>query len=436
MKKLTFKHGIRLDGCKEKTAALPIRETAPPKLLYFPLQQHIGAPLTALVRPGDFIHMGQKLADSDAPLSVPLHASVSGKVLSVGMHPHPNGSYVKTIVIENDGLDTPSPPLHHKSPESMSRAELIHVIREAGIVGMGGAGFPTHIKLSPSPGKTITNIIVNGAECEPYLTSDHRVMLEQTDEVLHGLLVVMRLFPQAKATIAVEENKSDAIQKLFNHIQKQHLNISLLTLLEKYPQGSEKHLIYAATGREVPSGGLPMDVGCVVLNIDTVTAIARAVLKGLPLMRRIVTVSGNVIRQPGNFSVRIGTPFSDVIEAAGGAILPIGKIIMGGPMMGVSGFSTEAPVVKATSSVLLLTREEACTGAESPCIRCGRCAAACPMRLRPLFLNSYVMHGDWEKCRDENIFDCIECGCCSYVCPSKRNIVQSVRLGKVRAKVK
>lgn len=433
MKKLSFKGGIFLDGSKKQTAALPVRTLKPPKLLYFPLQQHIGAMLEPIVKPGDYVRMGQKLADSHATLSVPLHASVSGKVLSVVAHPHPNGSYVKTIVIENDGRDTPASPLCRKQPEAMSRPEMIGVIREGGIVGLGGAGFPTHIKLSPPPDKPITHILVNGAECEPYISSDHRVMLERTEEVLEGIALVMRLFPQAKAVIAVEDNKSDAVRAILSHIEKQHLDITVLTLLEKYPQGSEKHLIYAATGREVPSGGLPMDVGCVVLNIATTAAVAHAVIQGMPLMSRVVTVSGSAVRQPGCFSVRIGTPFADVIAAAGGTVAPPGKIIMGGPMMGVAGFSFNAPVVKTTSSVLIMTEQAAQIAAEAPCVRCGKCAAVCPMRLRPLLLHAYAMHEDWEKCRKENIFDCIECGCCSYVCPSKRNIVQSVRLGKVRA---
>ncbi len=435
MGKLTFKRGIHPDDHKGQTNSLPIKTLMPPPLLYFALQQHIGAPLKALVKPGDTVRMGQKLADSNAAMSVPLHSSVSGVVKDIGLYLHPTGTKMPTIVVENDGLDTPAEPISHRALDAMSGEEILNIIHEAGIVGMGGAGFPTHIKLSPPPEKTIRHIIVNGAECEPYLTSDHRVMLETPEEVLQGLSVVMRLFPQAQAHIAIEENKPDAIRRITEHAG-QYPGVQVLTMRKKYPQGAEKQLIFAVTGQEIPSGSLPMDVGCVVLNIDTVTAIARAVTLGMPLYRRIVTVSGNVVAAPGNFAVRIGTPFRAVVEAAGGCLIEPGKIIMGGPMMGIAGYSLDVPVVKGTSSILLLTEQEARVGAETPCIRCGRCASVCPMHLRPLFLNAYTHRENWEKCREENILDCIECGCCAYVCPAKRHLVQSIRLGKQRAREK
>ncbi len=433
MQKLTFKKGIHPNDRKEQTKTCSIEVLTPPELLYFPLGQHIGAPIEPVVRVGDKVLMGQKIADSTAKMTVPLHSSVSGVVKDIGLYLHPSGIKVPTIVIENDGLDTPADPINIWHIDLLDSDEIIQIIREAGIVGMGGAGFPTHIKLSPPLDKHISHIIVNGAECEPYLTSDHRVMLETPEEVLEGLLVVKHLFPDAKAYIGVEENKSDAITLLKQRV-KAYPGIEILTLAKKYPQGAEKQLIYAVTGQEVPSGGLPMDIGCLVLNIDTVSSLYRALAMGQPLLRRIVTVSGNLVEKPGNYSVRIGTPFRHIIDSAGGLKDEPAKIIMGGPMMGVAGYSLDVPVVKGTSSILLLSKEEARVLPETPCIRCGKCVDACPMNLRPLLLNAYVLAEQWDKCKKENIFDCIECGCCSYSCPAKRHLVQSIRVGKQRTK--
>lgn len=433
MQKLTFKKGIHPNDRKEQTKASSIQVLTPPELLYFPLGQHIGAPVEPVVRVGEKVLMGQKIADSTAKMTVPVHSSVSGTVKDIGLYLHPSGVKVPTIVIENDGQDTPADPINLWHIDLLDTDEIIHIIREAGIVGMGGAGFPTHIKLSPPADKTISHIIVNGAECEPYLTSDHRVMLETPEEVLEGLLVVKHLFPEAQAYIGVEENKKDAIALLKQRVAA-YPGIEILTLAKKYPQGAEKQLIYAVTGQEVPSGGLPMDVGCLVLNIDTVASIYRALAMGQPLMRRIVTVSGNLVERPGNYSVRIGTPFRYIIDSAGGLKDEPAKIIMGGPMMGVAGYSLDVPVVKGTSSILLLSKAEARVLPETPCIRCGKCVDACPMNLRPLLLNAYVLAEQWDKCKKENIFDCIECGCCSYSCPAKRYLVQSIRVGKQRSK--
>lgn len=433
MKKLTFKKGIHPEDHKESTAGKPIVYVTPPKELYFPLQQHIGAPLSPVVEKGDSVLMGQVIAESDAPLSVPLHSSVSGIVKDIGMYWHPSGVRVPTIVIENDGLDTPASLIPTKPLDELNNEEILQIIRSAGIVGMGGAGFPTHVKLSPPKDKPISCVIVNGAECEPYLTSDHRVMLETPEEVLSGLLIVMRLFSLQSATIAVEENKQDAIAELVKSSPK-YPGIEVVTLKKKYPQGGEKQLIYAVTGKEVPSGGLPSDLGCLVLNIDTVTAIYRAVVKGLPLIRRIVTVSGDCVHSPGNFFVRLGTPFSSVIEAAGGVVTEPAKILMGGPMMGISGHSLDVPVIKGTSAILLFSEERAKVGVETPCIRCGKCIEVCPMNLRPSFINAYYVNGHFDKCEEEHCKDCIECGSCSYVCPAKRHLVQSIRVAKQKIK--
>ena len=435
MQKLTFKGGIHPNDNKSATNKIPIREIAPPDLLYFPMQQHIGAPLTALVKVGDTVKMGQKLADSDSFMCAPLHASVSGQVKDIGLYLYPTGLKMPTIVVENDGLDTPAEPLNAKSAKELSPKEIIALVREAGIVGMGGAGFPTHVKLSPPPEKKITHIILNGAECEPYLTSDHRVMMETPDEVLSGLSAVMKIFSLDRAYVGIEDNKPEAIAAMKN-AAKQTPGIEILTLAKKYPQGAEKQLIKAVTGREVPSGGLPADVGCLVINVDTAAEISRAVNKGTPLMKRVVTVAGGAIKNPANFLVRIGTPFRYVIEQAGGLTEEPKKIVMGGPMMGIAGYSLDVPVVKGTSGILAFTESEVSVRSESNCIRCGKCVQVCPMNLLPTALNAYALHRDWDKCAEYNILDCIECGSCSYTCPAQRHLVQSIRWGKQQLHMK
>lgn len=431
MRKLTFKGGIHPNDSKSATNQIPIKTIVPPERMYYPIQQHIGAPLKSLVAVGDTVKMGQKIADSDAYMCAPLHSSVSGTIKKIEPCLHPSGAKVMTIVIENDGLDTPAEQLNTKPLSELSPLEIIKLVREAGIVGMGGAGFPTHVKLSPPPGKKITHVIVNGAECEPYLTSDHRVMLEKPDKVISGLLAIMKIFSLDEAYIGIEENKPDAIETMTKHAS-QHKGIHVLTLKKKYPQGAEKQLIYAVTGKEVPSGGLPMDIGCLVTNVDTVTEIARVINLGIPLMSRVVTVAGGAVSQPANFRVRVGTPFSYVIEQAGGLLSEPKKIIMGGPMMGIAGVSLDVPVLKGTSGILVFNEKEATIRTESNCLRCSKCVSVCPMNLMPSLLAAYAQNRDLEKCEEYNLMDCIECGSCSYTCPAQRHLVQSIRWGKTQ----
>jgi len=430
MKTLTFKGGIHPGDHKSATSQKKIETLKAPERLIIPLQQHIGAPCEPLVSVGDEVKIGQKIAESKAFVSAPVHASVSGKVIGIEPMLHPNGSKVLSVIIENDGKDTLHESVVPKGDlEKLTPKEIIDIIREAGIVGMGGAGFPTHVKLSPPSDKKIEYVIINGAECEPYLTSDHRVMLETPEDVIYGLKAIMKIFGLNKGYIGIEDNKPDAIEVLRKYAS-QEKGIEIVALKTKYPQGAEKQLIQAITGREVPSGGLPADVGVVVNNIDTCTAIARAIKTGMPLIRRIVTVSGSAVKDPKNYSVRIGTPFHVLFEQSGGFTEEPAKIIMGGPMMGIAQFSVDVPVVKGTSALLAFTKQEAKLWEEKPCIRCGKCVQVCPLHLLPLYMSAYARKDDLEKAEKYHVLDCCECGSCSFICPSKRHLVQSIRLAK------
>ncbi len=432
MKALTFKRGVHPPDSKEFTNKRPIEILMPEEGsdIVVPMSQHIGAPCEPIVAKGDRVLLGQKIAESGAFVSAPIHASVSGVVKEIKPVLTPGGSMSNAIIITNDGKFEEDPSLGKDTDyEGFSKEKIIEKVKKAGIVGLGGAGFPTHIKLNPGPDKKIDSIIVNAAECEPYLTTDHRVLLEKTDRVIKGLEIVLKIHPEAQGYIAVENNKPDAIEALIR-ASKGISNISVVILQKKYPQGSEKQMIYAVTKREVPSGKLPADVGCIVDNVDTILAIERAVVKDRPLMRRIVTLSGGAVKNPGNYQVRLGMSFRELIEMTGGFAEEPAKVIAGGPMMGVAVYSLDVPLIKTSSAILCLTREEAELPEESNCIRCGKCVAHCPMGLMPLELNGDIIANDYEKFEKNHGLDCIECGSCSYVCPAKRHLAQSIRVTK------
>lgn len=431
----TFHGGIHPGDHKEATNKKEIVNLTPPSELIFPLSQHIGAPAKPCVNIGDTVCMGQKIAEADGFVSANIHSSVSGTVKAIEKRLHPNGLPTMSIVIENDGLDTEAAPIegYGEDYENKSPKEIINIIKEAGIVGMGGATFPTHVKLSVPDEAKIDYVIINGAECEPYLTSDHRAMLETPNEIIGGLLVLMHIFGLKDGYIGVENNKTDAIAVLKKEAALvKDKNIHIVTLKTKYPQGAEKQLINAVCGRKMAPGTLPWQVGCIVNNIDTCASTYRAVVKGTPLTTRIVTLGGSALINPMNYKVRIGTPFAYVVEQSGGLSEPAEKVLMGGPMMGLSVPNMDVPVIKGTSGILALPSKEAKLDKESPCIRCAKCVYVCPMSLQPNLLDSAARLHDIDKLKKLNVTDCIECGSCAFVCPSKRRQVQQIKIAKVK----
>ena len=428
-KLFSFKGGVHPPDNKHFTENKPIETANVPSLVYIPLQQHIGAPCEPLVKPGDHVKLGQMIGQQRGFVSSPVHASVSGIVKSVTRLTTPQGSKVMTVVIENDGLDTLDESVKPKDIDNLSIQDIRRAILDAGIVGLGGAAFPTHVKLSPPAEKDIDCVILNGAECEPYLTADHRLMIEEPDKIVSGLKVIMKVLDAKTGYIAIEDNKPEAISAMEKAVSNES-NIQVVTLKTKYPQGSEKQLIQAITGRQVPSGGLPADVGVEVNNVATAAKIYEALETGMPLIERVVTVSGQGIREPKNLKVRIGTLFSDLIEQCGGFSCEPSKVIAGGPMTGIAQHSLEVPVIKGIAGILALSPEETKDEEVWPCIRCGKCIEVCPINLMPLSISAYSLKGDFDTCREYNALDCIECGCCSYICPSKRPLVQSIVVAK------
>ena len=424
----TFKGGIHPDDKKQGSNYIEIEELSAPKTMVYPVQQHIGKPAKVVVNVGDEVKIGQLIAEADGFVSANVHSSVSGKVSAIKPHLHPNGNMVDSIIVENDfKYEYIKQFDEQKDIEKLSAEDIVSLVKEAGIVGMGGATFPTHVKLKPPT--PIDTVIVNGAECEPYLTSDHRLMLEHPKCILTGIKAVMKAVGAEKACVGVESNKPDAIEKL-REMFSENENINVVPVKAKYPQGSEKQLINAVTGRQVPSGKLPSDVGVVVLNIDTIWAIADVINKGLPLVYRIVTVSGGAISDPKNFMVRLGTPVQTLIDATGGFTEEPAKILLGGPMMGNAVYSTEVPVIKGTGAVIALTENEIKSTEPTVCIRCAKCVDSCPMHLQPLMLRAYSIKNDFENLKRFHIMDCMECGACAYICPGRQNPVQYIRNAK------
>lgn len=427
MRKLTFKGGIHPYDGKELSKDSPIEKYLPQGEMVYPLSQHIGAPSAPCVSKGDHVLAGQKIAEANGFVSVPLHASVSGTVKGIEKRLTATGGKVDSIIIEND-QQYEEASFQTADLSSLSREEIISRIREGGVVGMGGAGFPTHVKLSPKDPQKIEYVLVNGAECEPYLTSDYRRMLEEPEKVVAGLEIILKLFDQATGYICIEDNKPDCIEKM-KALVKDKPRMEVKELMTKYPQGGERTLIYAATGREINSSMLPADVGCVVDNIDTVVAIYKAVILGRPVMSRIVTVTGDAIAHPRNFTVLTGTNMEELIQAAGGLKADTAKVVSGGPMMGFAMFDLHVPCVKTTSAFLCLERDAVSEAKkqETACINCGRCVTVCPGRVLPARLATLAERGDMEGFEKMNGMECCECGCCSYVCPAKRPLTQSIK---------
>ena len=425
----SFFGGIHPKENKHYAEHAPVQEYREPDVLVIPMSQHIGAPCQPLVKKGDTVAMGQKIGDNQG-LCVPVHASVSGTVKAVEMRPHTSGTMMMSVVIENDHQDTLCPDIQPRTPEEvekLTREELMGIIREAGIVGMGGATFPTHVKLSSAMGKVDT-IIVNVSECEPYIVADDRLCQEYPAEMISGLKIIMKILDLENAHIGMEDNKKAAAKILKKELVGEK-GIVLDLLPAKYPQGAEKQLIYAITGREVPSGGLPAAVGCAVFNAATCKAIHDAVYEGMPLIRRIVTVSGDIVMEPKNLMVPIGTAFDMLSQAVGRNENPY-KVLSGGPMMGFTQYDLSVPTIKGTNAVTILGRRNRFMVEESACIRCGKCIDACPMKLMPVLMYKSLYTNDVEEMKATNIMDCIECGCCAFTCPASVPLVLGFRSAK------
>lgn len=427
MGKLTFRGGIHPYEGKELSKDHLIEKYLPKGDLVYPLSQHIGAPSVPCVKKGDTVLAGQKIADAGGFVSVPLHASVSGTVKGIEKRLNATGSMVDCIVIEND-QQYQETEFQEARLEDLTKEEILNRIKEGGVVGMGGAGFPTHVKLAPKDPSKIEYVLVNGAECEPYITSDYRRMIEEPEKVVKGLQVILTLFDSAKGYICIEDNKPDCIAKM-KELVKDIDRIEVKEMMTKYPQGGERTLIYAATGREINSTMLPADVGCVVDNVETVISVYKAVILGRPVNSRVVTVTGDGIKEPKNLLVLAGTDMSELVDAAGGLKAKIAKAISGGPMMGFALYDLHVPCTKTTSAFLFLEHDAVSEAQEiqTACINCGRCVSVCPGHVLPARLAKLAERGDMAGFEALDGMECCECGCCSYICPAKRPLTQSIK---------
>jgi len=416
--KPSFRHGVHPPELKELTAAKKIRRMPFPDEVVLPLSQHTGKPAKLIVREGDRVERGDRLAEADGFISSPVHASASGTVTAIERWPHPDGSYKPAVRIAVDRYSAQVPrPRIVPRWESLEVREIAQAVQDAGVVGLGGAAFPTHVKLIPPEDGEIDTIVINGCECEPYLTSDHHVMLEYPERVFMGIRIMMKSLGVDRALVGIEKNKPDAIEAMRRALPTD-LDITVHPVKTKYPQGAEKMLINALLGREVPSGKLPLHVGVVVQNVGSCAAIAEVFETGLPLIERIVTVTGLGIKQPGNLIVPVGTKLRDLIDACGGLTEDAHEFVFGGPMMGQPQASLDVPILKGTTGVVVLSRQETRPEAQYPCIRCGHCLDACPVFLNPQLLGQLALAERYEETQEHHIWDCMLCGCCSYVCPS------------------
>ena len=425
-----FFGGIHPNDQKGATNKKPVETLPPPARVVIPMSLHIGAPCTPCVAVGDEVTVGQKVGEAPAFVSAPVHASISGKVSAVEPRIHFSGVPVMSVVIENDFNETPCPSLFPvPDPDDLTPEQLSGIIKEAGIVGMGGATFPTHVKITSGLGKVDT-VIVNASECEPYITSDHRILLEEPEAVLGGVKLLARIFGVDRVHIAIEQNKSNAAGMLKLKIEEEKAPAVVDVLPTRYPQGAEKQLCQSITGRQVPPGALPAAIGCAVFNVVTTAAIYNAVYHGKPVTHRVVTVSGSGVNEPKNLLCPIGTPIGDLLDACGGVKQQTFKILMGGPMMGHAQFDMTAPIGKGTNAILAFADKEERTVEHPACIRCGKCISVCPMRLQPVFLYQYEAAGMLPELEAAHVMDCIECGACTYICPGRLHLVQAFRAGK------
>jgi electron transport complex protein RnfC len=428
--RLKFRHGVHPPELKELTAGVRIRRLPFPDELVLPLRQHGGKPARVVVRVGDRVERGDVLGEADGFVSTPLHASAAGTVSDLGLWPHPDGSYAPALRLAVDAT-SPQPLRPRLVPEwtSLDPAALVEAIRQAGVVGLGGAAFPTHVKLSPPKDVRIDTILINGCECEPYLTTDHRTMVEYPERVHLGLRIMMRCLGVRRAMIGIERNKPDAIEAIRATLPSD-VDVTVHALEVKYPQGAEKMLIESLLGREVPSGKLPMHVGVVVQNVASAATIAEVFETGMPLIERIVTVTGPGVRRPGNFIVPIGTKIRDLVDACGGLTADAREIVFGGPMMGVAQASLDIPVLKGTTGVVVLRQADTKPVRSYPCIRCGHCLDACPVFLNPQLLGQLALKERWGEMAAHHLADCMLCGCCGYTCPSNIPLPQLFQLAK------
>ena len=429
----TFKGGVHPNYRKAPDVSISV--VAPPAQVIIPMAQHIGAPCKPVVKVGDYVKMGQVVGDNPAPVSAPVHSSVSGKVVAVEPRPHPLGDTIMAVVIENDFQDTPCEDLKPLTAEQLKDPDaILNRMREAGVVGMGGAMFPTHFKVRGGIGK-VDKLVINGAECEPYLNGDHLTMLNYPEQLLKGIELVRIASNVEKAYYGIEVNKQDAID-LLNSFHPEQYGIEIVPEAVKYPQGGEKMQVKAVTGREVKPGALPSGVGCNVVSTRTCYAVYQACYEGRPVIDRIVTVSGSALGHTSNALTRVGTPLGYLAEQCGGFVRPPRKIVLGGPMMGICATSFEAPTIKGNSGVLFFTEEEDKNVKDPHCIRCGRCVEVCPMNLEPLFMYMYYTKNDYENLEKYHVMDCFECGSCSYICPARMPLTHAFKTAKLMFQAK